>query len=105
MLGLSAASLIAPTNPGVGIVGFWVHFLLFFVFAMVVAGLHGQVNNRGLWAFWTVNCLLFCVLFAVALQRADDCDPTDVTCGGLADWTDQPWKTHTSTSYAGCIAN
>jgi hypothetical protein len=105
--GLSSASLIAPNNPGVGIVSFWVHLLLFFVFLAVVAGQHGEVNNKPIWIFWMVNCILFCALFAVALKRADDCDPNDATCGSLADWTEQPWKTHgdTSLAYTGCVAN
>merc|ERR1712167_336268 len=78
--------------------------------ACMIAGLSCAsliAPNNPIWIFWMVNCVLFCVLFAVALKRADDCDPNDATCGSLADWTEQPWKTHgdTSLAYTGCVAN
>merc|ERR1711998_217723 len=74
--GLSCASLIAPNNPGVGIVGFWVHLLLFFVFLAVVAGQHGEVNNKPIWIFWMVNCVLFCVLLPSPLSAPTTATPT-----------------------------
>lgn len=101
VMGLSTAALIAPSNTGVGVVNFWVHLMLVFVFAATVVGMHGEVNNKPLWIFWVVNAIVFTVLFAVALKKLDDCDASDSTCGVYAKWTDQPWQTHTET-WVGC---
>lgn len=98
VMGLSAASLIAPGNPGVGVTTFWVHLLLIVPFVMTLMGMHGEVNNKFLWVGWLVNTILFTVLFAVALKRLDDCDPSDSTCGDWSKWTDQPWHTGSHTN-------
>jgi hypothetical protein len=105
VIGLSTAALIAPNNPGVGIVQFWVHLLLAFPFLMTIMGLHGEVNNKFLWVGWLLNTILFTVLYAVALRRLDNCDATDATCGMFRNWTDQPWRTHTASDWAGCVIN
>jgi len=105
VIGLSSAALIAPNNPGVGVVQFWVHLLLAFPFLMTIMGVHGEVNNKFLWVGWLLNTILFTVLFAIALRRLDNCDVTDATCGMFRDWTDQPWRTHTASDWAGCVAN
>jgi hypothetical protein len=105
VIGIAAASLIAPTNPGVGIVAFWIHALLIIFFVVSLSGLHGKIKNPMLWVGWLFSAFLFTLLYAYALNRLDDCDTDDLTCGGYRDWTEQPWDTYKglgNASWAGC---
>lgn len=93
-MGIAAACLIAPQNPGVGVVGFAVHLVLILWFLMALCGFAGEIKNKGLWVGWLINALLFTALYGYALNRLDECDATDSTCGMFKDWTEQPWDTY-----------
>jgi len=106
IIGIAGACLITPTNPGVGIVGFWVHLLLIFFFIAALCGIHGEIKNRSLWICWLLNAILFTALYGYALHRLNDCKADDPTCGKWHDWTDQPWETYkglsTDSKWTGC---
>merc|ERR550514_112710 len=96
IIGIAAASLIAPTNPGVGVVGFWVHAFLIPFFLLSLCGCHGPIKNKALWAGWLLNAILMAALYAGALNRLNTCDSSDPNCREWlgAHWRNQPWKTH-----------
>lgn len=61
---------------------------------MALCGFAGEIKNKGLWVGWLINALLFTALYGYALNRLDECDATDSTCGMFNDWTEQPWDTY-----------
>lgn len=93
LIGMSAASLVAPREPGVGLVSFWVHLLLVFWFLAGLCGFHGKIKNQGLWVMWLLNAVLMTILFGWALHSLNDCTANDNTCGWYKNWTEQPWNT------------
>lgn len=107
IMGMAAASLIAPGNPGVGIVYFFVHVLLVFFFLAAFCGVHGEIKNKPLWVMWLLSAVLFSVLYGYSLSRLDNCAADDTTCGTYRNWMDQPWNTYKNggaddSKWAGC---
>lgn len=92
MVGLCGAQMIAPTSTGVGVVSFFVYLFQAPNMFAAFAGYYANTINKMLWAGFVLSSVLFAVLYAVALNRLNNCDPTDATCGMYSGWKDAPWN-------------
>jgi len=66
---ISIACVTFPSNPGVGVVIFFVNVMMLPLFIMATFGMVTGMKNRMLWGMFMVNTVVFIVLIAVGLNK------------------------------------